>query len=91
MAAQTYRLISHTVEAEQLCPENAQGLSMWCGGMVIDEYDAEDKTKHFVAMNVPTIMGMKRAQEGDFIIKDQMGLVTVMRKNQFESKYELAE
>lgn len=89
--ALTYRLISHTVEAEQLCPENADRLAMWCGGALVEEYDPFDKTKKFVAMNVPTINGMRRASEGDYIVKDGTGIISVRKKNVFESEYELAE
>lgn len=88
---QKYKLISHTVEAIQLCPDSSDRVAMWCGGMVIDEYDAQDKTKHFVAMNIPTIVGVKRASEGDYIVKDGTGVISVWKKNQFESEYELAE
>lgn len=86
-----YRLISHTVEAIQLLPETVETAAMWSGGMVVTEYDAINRSQKFVAMNIPTITGVKRASEGDYIVKDAAGAITVCHKNAFEAQYELAE
>lgn len=86
-----YRLIAHTVEAIQLTAESVERAAMWCGGMVIDEYDAIDSTKKFSGMNIPTLNGVKRASEGDYIVKGPKGIFTVSPANVFESEYELAE
>lgn len=85
----TYKLIVYTVQAMQLTPDSVDRAALWCGGMVVNEYDANDLSKKFVALNIPTIEGVKRAQEGDYIVKSESGGFCVVPKREFETKYEL--
>lgn len=85
-----YRLITFTVEAIQVGTESVDRAAMWSGGVTLTEYDAVDRTKKFVALNVPTMDGVKRAHEGDYVVKETGGNICVVRQAEFESKYELA-
>lgn len=84
-----YRLIPFAVEAIQLRPDTVKKAAVWCGGIEVEEIDAHDSTKKFVALNIPTINGVVRASEGDYIIKELAGTVSVMKARDFESRYEL--
>lgn len=87
----TYRLIPYTIEAEPVEPETSQQVALWCGGMIASEIDPRNPAKRYVAINVATLSGVKRASEGDYIIKWPQGGFTVMRKAQFEATYERAK
>lgn len=63
----------HKIEANLLTADNAEAVSIWCGGVLVTEHDALQHDITFVAINVPTVNGKKRAQEGDWIIKRPAG------------------
>lgn len=84
-----YRLIPVSVEAIQLTPETVKRAALWSGGVEIEEIDPEDSTKKFCGLNIPTLTGVQRAQEGDYILKNLQGHVTVMPKREFEARYEI--
>lgn len=87
-----YRLIPVSVEAIQLTPESVQRAAQWCGGVEVEEIHPTDSSKRFVALNIPTLEGVQRASEGDYIVKElslvAKGRIRVMRAREFESKYE---
>lgn len=78
------------VEALPLTNSNVQKVAMWCGGMEIQEIDPVDSSKRFVGLNVPTLAGVERASEGDYIIRNFQGQFLVMKKARFEYEYEEA-
>jgi hypothetical protein len=86
-----YRLIPVSVEAIQLTPESVKRAALWCGGVEVEEIDPHDSTKKFVALNIPTLSGVKRAGEGDYVIKGLQGEFSVMNSTDFETRYELVE
>lgn len=59
------------VQANQLNADNALALSVWCSGGLVQEHDALQHDKVFAAINVPTSVGFRRAQEGDWIIYNE--------------------
>lgn len=61
------------IEANMLTSDNAAAVSAWCGGVLVTEHDALRHDITFAAINVPTVVGKKRAQEGDWIIKRTTG------------------
>lgn len=83
-----YRLVQVSVTAIQLTPESFERAQIFCGGVPVTEIDPFDSKKQFVALNIPTISGTIRAGQGDYIIKDAFGLVSVMSPDEFERKYE---
>ena len=84
-----YRLKLVDVEAIELTPENLDRAVLWCNGRAIEEIDVEDSKKRFVGINIPTLEGVLRASETDYIVKNLRGGFTVMSKYEFESKYEM--
>lgn len=85
-----YRLIVQSVEAMSVLPETLVDVAMWCGGLTREEIDPVDSKKKFVGINIPTLMGVLRASQGDFIVKDHNGIFDRMPANEFHSKYEPA-
>jgi hypothetical protein len=86
-----YRLIPVSVEAIQITPESAQRAAVWAGGVIREEIDPNDSTKKFAAVNIPTLNGILRAGEGDYIVRDLQGQLSIMGKREFEAKYELID
>lgn len=87
-----YRLIPVSVEAIQITSESVHRAALWCGGVEVEEIDPIDSTKKFAALNIPTLAGVQRAGEGDYVVKEMSpvakGRFRVMSKYDFESKYE---
>lgn len=61
------------VQATQLSPATAKDLAEWCGGQLVEEIDPLDSNKKFVAINLPTLEGARRASEGDWVVKGTRG------------------
>lgn len=78
-----------TIEAIHLTPESVQRAAGWCKGVPVEEWD-EERTKKFVGLDIPTLYGVKRAHENDYIIKNSAGDFSVMTQEEFEEKYEQA-
>lgn len=70
------QLIEHKIEVDD---ENAEFTALWCGGRVVTEIDALDETKQYKAVNVPTKNGVKRASQGDTIVKYANGSFSVLK------------
>ncbi len=84
-----YQVKTYEVMAMQLMPDNVERVALWAGGVPTTEHDALDASKTFVALNIPTLEGAKRAQETNFILKSVDGQVTgVMSAGEFLSKFE---
>lgn len=87
-----YRLIPISVEAIQVTPQSVHRAALWCGGIEVEEIDPIDNTKKFSALNIPTLSGVQRAGEGDYVVKEMSptarGRFRVMRQHEFETKYE---
>lgn len=60
------------VEAHQLTKESATELTLWCGGKLVEEIHpfTGEKTP---GINVPTMRGVKRASQSDYIVMDKHG------------------
>lgn len=78
----------HVVEANQLTSENALVLSAWCEGVLVKEHDALQHDITFSAINVPTPEGMKRAQEGNWIVRTIQGHFYSVTQFEFDLIYE---
>ncbi len=86
-----YKLIMSDVEAMQLTPERIKDAALWSGGKEAEEIDPFDASRRFVALNLPTLAGVQRASQGDYIVRDAKGFWSVIPCHEFESKYRLAE
>lgn len=76
------------VEANELTHENVEAVALWCGGVSVVEHDALDHNLTFFGINVPTSNGIKRAQEGDYIVRQLIGDFIVVKSYEFSKKYE---
>lgn len=76
------------VEAEEVTRDTVDRVARWCGGRVIEEQDAQDTSKTFVGINLPTLHGMARASEGDYVVKGAAGDFWPVQRDIFQSKYE---
>lgn len=86
--AELWRKRPVTVEANLLTKENAEAVALWCGGQLVTEYDALDPTQSFVGINIPTLEGVMRASEGDYVIKGVQGEFYPCKPGIFTSTYE---
>lgn len=76
------------VQAEQVTPETAQNIADWVGGQVIPTEDALDSNKKSVGINIPTLSGIVRASEGDYVVKGEHGEISKCPRVDFEHLYD---
>lgn len=88
--AELYRMKGSTepLEVNQVLPATVSAIAVWCGGVEVVEHDALVHEKTFAAINVPTKMGMKRAQEGDWIIRRSDGTFWPVPSDKFHDAFE---
>jgi len=85
-----YRKKPVEVQAIQLTLGNAEEVAVWCGGVVIEEIDPVDSDKKWVGINIPTLEGVMRASEDDYIIKGTKGEFYPCKPGPFADTFELA-
>lgn len=83
MPPEEYTVRQFSVHAEQVTPATVQEIEQWCGGRQVLEIDPLDNSRKFVALNVPTMEGVKRASEGEYVIRAQDGRFGVMSEQDF--------
>jgi hypothetical protein len=85
-----YRRRPIQVKAIQLRSDNAESVAEWCGGQTVEEIERhEDGEKRFVGLNIPTLDGVIRASEGDYVVKEAHGGFTKISAQEFSSTYEM--
>lgn len=67
-----------SAEARNVTPHNTEELAQWCGGLAVDQFDSVDGTKR-PGLNVPTMLGVQRAQVGDTIIRSHDGVFEIVK------------
>lgn len=82
-------ILVDAVEVVELTPENVKEVAEWCNGQVTTEYDALTPEVKYVAINVPTPWGNRRASEGHYIIKESDAFV-VLSPQSFHMMYKEA-
>lgn len=85
-----YKRKPNPVHAVSITKDNCEEAAEWCGGEVVTEHHAMDDKITYCGINVPTINGVERASETDFIIKNSRGEVSVERYSNFLHEYEEA-
>lgn len=85
---QLYQLITHTVMAMQLTPDRVLDAEMWTKGMQTESIDPFDGSKRFVELNIPTLKGVIRASQGDWIVKRDGEDFTKMSDQEFRNTYQ---
>ena len=83
-----YKRKPNEVLAVSISKENCAEVAEWCGGEVVTEHNAMDHEVTYCGINVPTINGVERASQTDFIIKNSRGEVSVERYSRFLAEYE---
>lgn len=81
----------HRVQAMLLSSELATVISVWCGGVLVEEIDPFDVNQRYPAINVPTPEGPKRASLGDYVIKHEDKTFGVVKPNKFNHSYQHGE
>ena len=84
-----YRKKPVEVQAIQLALGNAGEVAVWCGGVVVEEIDPEDDNVRYVAVNIPTLEGVMRASEDDYVIKGTKGEFYPCKPDIFADIYDL--
>lgn len=85
-----YELIPLAAEAIQITPDSVHRAALWCGGVEAEEIDPFDSTIRNVGLNVPTISGIHRCSQGDYVVRDPLtNVFSVMSQHEFEKKYRL--
>lgn len=86
-----YPVTVYEVEAMEVKPEDAPQIARWCGGEVVTDISNVDKALRFSAILLPTLEGVKRALEGDFIVKWPGAGYQWMTKSEFDYYFKPAE
>lgn len=99
-----YRKKPVEIEAMQVTRENVEGVAAWCGGRVVTEVKPGDPTDVYVALDIPTLEGIMRAETfhssawdgkryagGDYIIRGVQGEFYPCKPDIFEQTYEPVE
>lgn len=84
----TYRKKAVEVEARKLTPDTAEDIAQWCGGRLVEETDALDASLKYVGINIPTLEGVMRASEGDYVIRGVQGEFYPCKPSIFEATYD---
>jgi len=89
--AQKFRKKPVVIDAMRVTPENVEEVAVWCGGRVFSEAKASDPTDVYIALDIPTLEGVVRAQTyhgGDYIIKGVQGEFYPCKPDIFAATYE---
>lgn len=81
--------VDEEVDAVQISSQNVTDVAAWCEGQEVVEHDALDHDKKFVGINVPTLIGMKRVSEGDYLVRGSRNSFYPLKRGVFEREFEL--
>lgn len=96
-APRRYRKRPVEIEAVALTRENVYSVAAWCGGAVIEEGKASDPSDVYLALDIPTLEGVMRAEtmdpsgrypHGDWIIRGVQGEFYPCKPAVFAATYE---
>lgn len=74
------------VEAVQVSWATADDIAQWCGGRVVTEKGFNNL--EIPGINFPTLNGVDRASEGDYVVRNSSGTFQKMSRFAFESEFE---
>lgn len=96
-----YRKKPVTIEAMQLTRDNVHDVAAWCGGRVIKESNSADRNDVYIALDIPTLEGIMRAETfhtstyrngryhgGDYVIRGVAGEFYPCKPDIFAETYE---
>lgn len=84
---QRYKTVPEFVEAIPITAATIEIAANWCGGTKVREIDPLNQAITYVGLNVPTLMGVQRASEGDYVVRTADGQFTVYQQTQFRDKF----
>ena len=99
MSPQRYRKRPVAIEAMILTRHNVAEVAAWCGGRVVREVSPRDHTDVYIALDIPTLEGVMRAQtmdpsgrypHGDVVIRGVQGEFYPCKPDIFDATYEPA-
>lgn len=82
----TYVTRPNRVDAIEVIRENAEEIQS-IGGELVEESNPVIPSEKYMGVNMPTLRGIIRASEGDFIVRGYYGF-EVWKKEEFRSKYQ---
>lgn len=98
---ETYRKKPVEIEAMQLTRDNADKVAAWCGGRVIRDAKPGDPSDVYIALDIPTLEGVMRAESfhsstwdgrryngGDFVIRGIKGEFYPCKPDIFQATYD---
>lgn len=91
MKPKTYRKKPVIVEAVRLTAENVYDVAAWCGGRAVEETSPRDHSDVYTGLDIPTLEGRMRANEGDYIIRGVKGEFYPIKEAIFREAYEPVE
>jgi hypothetical protein len=65
-------------EARTVTPDTAYAISVWCGGVLVEEINAVDPSKSQPGINVPCGNEVKRASVGSAVVLKHDGTFDVV-------------
>jgi hypothetical protein len=99
--AQKFRKKPVVIEAMHLTRENVDAVAAWCGGRVVRDAKASDPSDVYVALDIPTMEGVMRAETfhsslwdgrrytgGDWVIRGVKGEFYPCKPDIFAATYE---
>ena len=97
-----YRKKPVVIEAVQVTRENVADVAAWCGGRVIEIAKPGDPSDVYIALEIPTLEGLMRAdtfhestwdgqryQGGDYVLKGVRGEFYPCKPDIFRETYEV--
>jgi hypothetical protein len=80
------------VLAVRITRENYEEVATWCGGHPLSIGKASDPSDVYIAVEVPTMEGVRRTPVGDYIVKNQAtGRFYPLSAETFERRYQRKE
>jgi len=67
---------------------NAADIAAWCGGRMVTNVKPSDPTDVYVALEIPTLEGVMRAEPHDYVIKGIQGEFYPCKPSIFAATYD---
>lgn len=76
------------IQALRFSRDRPEDVALWCGGRVIGQPKPSDPSDVYVALEIPTLEGVMRAEHGDWIIRGVKGEFYPCKPDIFDATYE---
>lgn len=65
-----YESIPNEIDAVKVTKENYENVAEWCGGRTVYDPKSSDPTDVYLAVDVPTLSGVRRADIGEYVVRE---------------------